>query len=225
MDETKTWWFKAIAKHAHGLFAVLWGMGLGNFLAVVFKAVDVSGYALTFYLAITTALMAGLLSVISSRAMDALADRRAIRRRLFNARTLVAQLIYELEQMKAEFDEIRAVPGRTVTTSGSTLTDKEAMGVLVRCGRISQRASEVPNFEDLVESQADSIMESVSRSNFIHCKHAYAVPPTSTLSREERLRRAADYLLHTRPAGSDHSPGHALSIVLSYIDARLGVEQ
>jgi hypothetical protein len=221
MDETKTWWFKAIAKHAHGLFAVTWGIGLGNFLAVTLKIVDVSGYTLTFYLAITTALMAGMLSVISSRAMDALADRRAIRRKLFNARTIVSQLAHELDQLSKQIAVAKSVPGRSISSDGSNLTHDEAAQIIVRCNRITQHAEEIPNFEDLVENRQDSLIEWSCRSNFLYCQHAFKVPTLSDLELDRRRKLAADYILHSSPANAPYSAGDVLAGVVRYIDARL----
>lgn len=167
MDETKTWWFKAIAKHGHGLFAVVWGMGLGNFLAVVTKAVDVSGYTLTFYLAITTALMGGLLSVLSSRAMDIIADRRKTRRKLYAARISIEELISELIFLLAKIDEVRA--GRIGPNGPQRkLTTDEALAILVRKGRVNQACQEPPDLDELVESEIDLQHARSVRSRYLY---------------------------------------------------------
>jgi len=46
MDETNTRWFRWVARNAPHLFTLVWGMGLGAFGAVLFKAVEVGADAI-----------------------------------------------------------------------------------------------------------------------------------------------------------------------------------
>ena len=76
MDKINSRWLRWIADHAKYLFWAIWGAGFGAFCMVFFKAIDVNAEALRVYMAVLTVMMGGALGLVSSRAMDYLADTR-----------------------------------------------------------------------------------------------------------------------------------------------------
>jgi hypothetical protein len=190
MDETKMRWYRWIADHAQYVFWGVWGAGVGAFGAVLLKAVDVGADALRIYMAVLTVMMGGALGLVTSRGMDMLADRRALRRKIYFALALIRSLIYHLERIDLALKTIRAVPNRAIDIAGTSLRPEEVAEIIVLVRKVHDAAETRPDLVDMVESELDVTIERLCRGNFRFCRRVFKVP--------DELDDAGSYVLASR---------------------------
>jgi len=172
MDETRTGWFRWIANNTAAVFWLVWGIGIGSFGAILFKAVDVGGDALRIYMGILTVMMGGALGLVSSRTMDQYNDQRKIRRKIFTTLVQVRRLRSELDLYLIVCREITREGARTITEDGKDLTTEESLRLLAHADRIRRFAQPAPDFDELVESESEAQLASMTGVNFEFLSHS-----------------------------------------------------
>jgi hypothetical protein len=142
-------------------------------------------------------MMGGALGLMTSRAMDSSSDRRKARRKLYSIVVLVRDLREELESFADTIGQLEKFTA--VTESGVAFTSRQAADVIVGAERIYFRAEDVPDFDELVESEKDARVAVRCRGAFLYCRDVYKVPEWAEMKREERQRRAARLVISHKP--------------------------
>ena len=148
---SKFWrWAEVVANSAPYAFWTIWGAGAGAFGAVFFKAVDVGGDALRVYMAILTVMMGGGLGLVSSRAMDRLADARKTRRQIQIARSRIRALRYHLDVMIA----LRA-EGHALMDRGEPISARLATKILATGDGCRTESANIPSLDEVIDTEED----------------------------------------------------------------------
>jgi len=131
------------------------GVAIGSMLTMAFGRLDPSGDVLKIYLGAMTVLLGSALGLVGARTMDALADRRKIRRRMLlnflNIRVL-ERAFTAVSGAIAEWKDIQKLPDgeEKQDTLASAAHDAR-----IYIGRIGAIARTPPNFEEIIDNESD----------------------------------------------------------------------
>jgi hypothetical protein len=196
--ETKTIWFRWIARNAHYMFWTIWGAGLGAFGSVLVRAVDAGGDALRVYMGVLTVMMGGALGLISSRAMDQLNDERKRQRAINVALAEIGGLIRQWQRFMTIFGPSRLL-----------VAPIDAWHIIED---IEEAAEHLPDFDDLIDSVADTDQAYAVLDAFRFSRRAFKAKPESRT--EETMRAYLSELREER-----NWDRHCMDIITSLVNA------
>jgi hypothetical protein len=222
MDETNSRWFRWVARNAHYIFFVAWGVGAGAFGAVFFRAVDTGGDGLRLYMALLTVLMAGALGLVSSRAMDHRIDDRKIRRKINSARLSILRLVRNLELMQEARHKLNPNLKRDFRRTGQPLTSLEAAKLWAIAHKISQGASAPPDLDEVVETEEDFHHARRVADDYEAAAVLWSVPRYADLAEDEALIRAVEPFATSPDILPEIKAITALKAAERYFKARAG---
>lgn len=195
MDETKSAWFKWISDHAKYVFWGVWGAGVGAFGMVVTKAVDMTGITAPIYLAVLTVMMGGALGLISSRAMDRLADDRKRRRKILTAR---ANMRYCKEAANLLDKAMKSARAARERAEREDILDESVAEVGSAAIRLLGAVATTPDLDDAVNTEIDLLQVVKIVGIYSYWQNIFGVIGGMDEIRKD-LKRATSFLMNTDP--------------------------
>lgn len=148
------------------LYTFAFGIVGGSFLAIGVGEIDLQqglrGDLLRIYLALITAMLGGGIGLFVTRMTDRIKERRATWRKTFAAKRRIETLVTEIERIFS-FDQ------NTPLEADRNLTFYEMVVIPRIVEDIVKAAADVPNFDELVESEEDQEQADRVIRNFRWC--------------------------------------------------------
>lgn len=184
----------------------------GAFLAVGIGDLDaiqgMRGDFLRVYLAVVTAMLGGGIGLFVSRLGDRIADRRATRRRIYTATLHIRQLTYELAELLRLLKPLRTM----APWSNIDLTPAAA-----RATRVGLAATDLPDFDSIVENGRDQFKAMEVRSIFLTMQSAFP----KKLDAMEDVRNQIVAMLNPKAIGGIEANVEILKSAVAHFEARV----